>query len=78
MSRRNEGHVVDEGARISGAIDCWGMPWSEERLMASLTATPRRDVRSGAGTVFIASTPFLQLQASWYSEFVAKPLYCCM
>ena len=78
MSRRNGGHVVDEGARMSGAIDCWGMLWSEERLMASLTATPRSGVRSGAGTVFTASTPFLQLQALWYAEFVAKPLYCCM
>ena len=78
MSRRNGGHVVDEGARMSGAIDCWGMLWSEERLMASLTATPRRGVRSGAGPVSMASTPFLQLQALKYAEFVVKPLYCCM
>ena len=78
MSRRNGGHVVDEGPRMSGAIDCWGMLWSEECLMASLTATPRSGVPSGAGTVFMASTPFLQLQALWYAEFVVKPLYCYM
>ena len=35
-------------------------------------------VRSGAGTVFMASTPFLQLQAFSYAELVVKPLYCCM
>ena len=79
MNRRNGGHVVDEDARVSGAIDCWGILWSEERLMASLTATLRSGVRSGAGTVFMASTPFLQLQALWYyAEFVVKPLYCIM
>ena len=78
MSRRNGVHVVDEGARMSGAIDCWGMLWSEERLMASLTATPRSGVRSGAGTVFMASILFLQLQALWYAGFVVKPLYCCI
>ena len=78
MSPRDGGHVVDKGVRMSGAIDCWGMLWSEERLMASLTATPRSGVRSGAGTVFMASTPFLQLQVLWYAEFVVKPLYCCM
>ena len=63
---------------MSGAIDCWRMLWSEERLMASLTATPWSGVRSKAGTVFMASTPFLQLQALWYAEFVVKPLNCCM
>ena len=78
MSRRNGGHVVDEGARMSGAIDCWGMLWSEEHLIGSLTVTLRRGVRSGAGTVFMASTPFLQLQALWYAEIVVNPLYCCM
>ena len=54
MSRRNGGHVVDEGARMSGAIDCWGMLWSEERFMASLTETPRSGVRSEAGTASMA------------------------
>ena len=78
ISRRNGGHVVDEGARMSGAIDCWGMLWSEELLMARLTATPRSGVRSGAGTVFMASTPFFQLQALWYAQLVVMPLYCCM
>ena len=40
--------------------------------MATLTATPRSGVRSGASTVFMASTPFLQLQALWDAEFVVK------
>ena len=78
MSRRNGGHVVDEGARMSGAIDCWGLLWSEERLMASLTAAPRSGVRSGAGTIFMDRIPFLRLQALWYADIVVKPLYCCM
>ena len=41
------------------ANDCWGTLRSEERLVASLTATPRSGVRSGAvrtpvvlGTIF--------------------------
>ena len=46
--------------------------------MASLTAIPRSGVRSGAGTVFMVSTPFLGLHAFWYAEFVVKPLYCCI
>ena len=46
--------------------------------MVSLAATQRSGVRSGAGTVFMAITPFLQLQALWYAECLVKPLYCCM
>ena len=46
--------------------------------MASLTATPRSGVRPGVGTVFMASTPFIQLQESLYAEFVVKPLYCLL
>ena len=26
ISRRNRGHIVNEGARVSGADDCRGMP----------------------------------------------------
>ena len=34
------------------AFGCWRMLWIEECLVASLTATPRSGVQSGAGTVF--------------------------
>ena len=37
-----------QGYRKSGANDCWETRWSEERLVVSLTATPRSGVRSGA------------------------------
>ena len=40
--------MAARGDRISGVNGCWGTPWSEERLVASLTATPRSGVRSGA------------------------------
>ena len=34
--------------RMSGSTGCWGTLWSKERLVASLTATPRSGVRFGA------------------------------
>ena len=40
----NDCHAVDGGSRMSGAIGCWRMLWSEERLVASLVATPRSGV----------------------------------
>ena len=45
----NRGHTVDDGSRMSGAIG-W-MLWSEERLVATLTTTPRSGVRTGAGRI---------------------------
>ena len=36
------------GDRKSRANSGWGTPWSEECLVASLTATPRSGVRPGA------------------------------
>ena len=48
---------------MSGSIGCWGTLWNEECLVASLAATLRSGVRSGAERipvdVFMASTPFL-------------------
>ena len=40
--------MAARGDKMSGANGCWGTLWSEERLVASLTATPRSGVRSGA------------------------------
>ena len=37
-----------QGDRKLGATGCWGTLWSEERLVASLKATPRSGVGSGA------------------------------
>ena len=36
------------GDRKSGVNSCWEKPWSEECLVANLTAPPRSGVRSGA------------------------------
>ena len=60
-----KGLAVVVGSRLS---DVWveKTSWSEERLIASLTATPRSDVRSGAeGSPFSGyrlPTPFDQRQ----------------
>ena len=43
--------------RMSGAIGCWGTLWSEERLVASLTETPRSGVRSGTERIPFFWTP---------------------
>ena len=40
--------MAARGDRILRANGCWGTLWSEERLVASLTATPRSRVQSGA------------------------------
>ena len=43
--------MAARGNRMSGANDCWGTLRSEERFVASLTATPRSGVRSGADRI---------------------------
>ena len=49
------------GERKLGANGCWERLWSKERLVASLTATPRSGVRSGGERVpvfWAPSSPF--------------------
>ena len=55
-----------------GANGCWGTRWSEERLVASLTATPKSSVRSGAERIPVFWTPSDRPSSSatvWYAEY---------
>ena len=49
------------GDRKLGANGCWEMLWSEERLVASLTATPRSGVRSGVVRIPVFLGPVFTL-----------------
>ena len=64
------------GDRKLGASGCWGTPWSEERLVASLTAAPRSGVRSGAKRVPVFWTPCTRLPSPttvWYADSKVCP-----
>ena len=53
-----------QGDRKSGANGCWGTPWSDVRLVASLTATSRSGVRLGAERKFVFWTSSLNPPSS--------------
>ena len=62
-SRLQEGRMevmpsmTSRGDRKLGANGCWGTLCSEKRLVASLTATSRSGVRSGAKRIPVFWTP---------------------
>ena len=67
---------VARGDRKLGANGCWGTTWREERLVASLTATPRSAVRSEAERIpvfWTSSTRPHSPTTVWYADFKVYP-----
>ena len=64
--------MAARGYRISRAIGCWGALRSEERLVASLTATPQSGVRSGAERILLFWT------SSWPPHSFSNCKHCGM
>ena len=66
---------------MSGLNGGWGTLWSEERLVAGLTATPRSGVRPGAEKIPVSGRLHGQHTLSssttiWYAGFKVL-VYCC-
>ena len=71
---------VARGDRKLAANGCWRTLWSEERLVANLTATPRSGVRSGAERIPVFWTPSAHPSSSatmWYADFKRLCESCC-
>ena len=60
-----------------GANGCWEILWSEEYLVASLTATPRSSVRSGAKRIPVLWAPSTLHRLQYGMLILSVHLYCC-